>query len=154
MVLGGGIAWLAYDMDRHASAIQESLGEIQARKDAGGNLALLRGQASQASGYVPFLVSILPNPDTLISVPRDFTAKARLYGLDFGFAFGASTKGATTTVGAIAYTMSGKGPLDKWIEYISAIESGSPLTGVERATFSSTDGKTYETKINGTIFSQ
>lgn len=152
--LGAGIAWLAYDMDRHATGIQKSLAEIQSRKDAEGNLTLLRGQASQASGYVPFLVSILPDPDTLISVPRDLTAKARLYGLDFGFAFGASTKGATTTAGTIAYTMSGKGAVDKWIDFIRAVESGSPLTAVERATFSSADGKLYEAKINGTIFSQ
>lgn len=154
VVLGAGIAWLAYDMDRHATEIQKSLAEIQARKDAEGNLVLLRGQAQQASGYVPFLVSILPNPDSLISVPRDLTAKARLYGLDFGFTFGASTKGATTTAGTIAYTMSGKGAVDKWIDFIRAVESGSPLTAVERATFSSVDGKTYEAKINGTIFSQ
>lgn len=161
VILGAGIAWLAYDMDRHASAIQKSLGEIRARKDAEGNLVLLRGQASQAVSYVPFLVSILPDPDTLISVPRDMTAKARLYDLDFGFAFGASTKGATTTAGTIAYTITGKGALDKWIDYLRAVESGSPLTGIERAVFSSVDsprgeagGKAYEVKINGTIFSQ
>lgn len=154
LILGAGIAWLAYDMDRHATAIQKSLAEIQARKDAEGNLVLLRGQASQASAYVPFLVSILPDPDTLISVPRDLAAKARLYGLEFGFAFGASTKGATTTAGTIAYTMSGKGAADKWVEYLRAVEGGTPLASVERAVFTSTDGKLYEAKINGTIFSQ
>ncbi|MSR73723.1 MAG: hypothetical protein EXS60_01545 [Candidatus Pacebacteria bacterium] len=152
--LGAGIAWLAFDMDRHAQTIQKSLAEIQARKDAEGNLVLLRGQAGQASGYVPFLVSILPDPDSLISLPRDLTAKARLYGIDFGFTFGASTKGATTTAGTIAYTMSGKGPADKWIDFLRAVESGNPLASIERAVFTSTDGKLYETKINGTIFSQ
>jgi hypothetical protein len=152
--LGAGIAWLAYDMNRHAATIQKSLAEIQARKDAEGNLTLLRGQAEQARGYVPFLVSILPNADSLISVPRDMVAKARLYGLDFGFTFGNSVKGATTTAGTIAYTMSGKGPLDKWIDFITGFEAGTPLASVDRAVFTSPDGKTYETKINGNIFSQ
>lgn len=152
--LGAGIAWLAFDMDRHAQAIQKSLAEIQARKDAEGNLVLLRGQASQASGYVPFLVSILPEPDSLIGLPRDMTNRARLYAIDFAFAFGASTKGATTTAGMIAYTMSGKGAAEKWIDFLRAFESGVPLASVEKATFSSLDGKEYEVKINGTIFSQ
>ncbi len=154
VILGAVIAWLAFDMDRRAAAIQQSLAEIQARKDAEGNLVLLRGQASQASGYVPFLVSILPDPDSLISVPRDLTARARLYGIDFGFTFGASTKGATTTAGTIAYTMSGKGALDKWINFLAAFEAGTPLARVDRAVFGSPDGTTYETTINGTIFSQ
>lgn len=152
--LGASIAWLAYDMDRRAVAIQKSLAEMQARKDAEGNLTLLRGQAVQASGSVPFLISILPDPDSLISVPRDMTNRARLYGLDFGFTFGASVRGATTTAGMIAYTMSGKGALDKWIDFLRAVESVNPLTNIERAVFTSTDGKIYETKINGNIFSQ
>jgi hypothetical protein len=152
--LGGGIAWLAYDMNRHAATIQKSLAEIQARKDAEGNLVLLRGQSTQASGYVPFLVSILPEPDSLISLPREITNRARLYGIDFGFAFGESVRGSTTTAGTIAYTMSGKGTADKWMDFLRALESGTPLASVEKAIFSSADGKEYEVKINGNIFSQ
>ena len=152
--LGAGIAWLAYDMNRHAESIQKSLAEMQARKDAEGNLTLLRGQSTQASGYVPFLLSILPDPDSLISLPRDMTNRARLYGIDFAFAFGDSVRGSTTTAGMIAYTMSGKGPADKWVDFLRAFESGAPLTSVEKAVFSSTDGKEYEVKINGNIFSQ
>ena len=152
--LGGGIAWLAYDMNRHAVVIQKSLAEIQARKDGEGNLALLRGQAEQASGYVPFLVSILPEPDSLISLPREMTNRARLYGIDFSFAFGESVTGSTTTAGMIAYTASGKGDALKWLDFLRALESGSPLANVEKALFSSADGKEYEVKINGNIFSQ
>lgn len=152
--MGAGIAWFAYDMGRRAEGIQKSLAEMQARKDAEGNLVLLRGQASQASAYVPFLVSILPEPDSLISVPREAAAEARLYGLDFGFAFGETVRGSTTTPGTVAYVMSGKGPLGKWLDFLAVFEKGAPLASVEGAVFSSTDGKTYEAKINGNVFSQ
>lgn len=154
VILGAGIAWLAYDMNRRAARIQESLLEIERRKESEGNLVLLRGQAEQAKGYVPFLVSILPEADSLISVPRDITAKARLYNLDFGFTFGESVKGSTTTPGTVAYVMSGKGPLDKWVGFITEIERSAPLMGIDRALFTSADGAVYEAKINGTIFSQ
>lgn len=160
-VLGAGIAWLAFDMNRHAETIQKSLAEIERRKDSESQLTLLRGQAQQASGYVPFLVSILPEADSLISVPRDAAATARLYGLDFGFTFGESVKGATTTAGTTAYVISGKGPLDKWIGFLADFETSGPLASVDKATFASTDlprgeagSKTYEAKINGSIFSQ
>ncbi len=154
VLLGAGIAWLAYDMDRRAEGIQKSLAEMQSRKDSEGQLALLRGQAEQATAYVPFLVSILPDPDSLISVPRDAANAARLYGLDFGFAFGESVKGATTTAGTVAYSMSGKGPLGKWIDFLAAFEGGAPLAGIDKAVFASPDGKSYEATINGNIFSQ
>ena len=151
--LGAGIAWLAYDMNRHAATIQVALGEIQSRKNSESQLSVLRGQASQAEGQVPFLTSILPEADALISVPREATSLARLSGLDFSFAFGESVKGATTTAGTIAYTISGKGPLDKWLDFLNSFEQGSPLVSVVRATLVG-DGKTYEVNAHGNIFSQ
>lgn len=152
--LGGGIAWLAFDMGRHAENIQKSLAEIERRKDSEGNLVLLRGQAQQARGYVPFLTSILPEADSLISLPQTMASKARLYGLEFGFAFGESIKGATTTAGTTSYVISGKGPLDKWIGFMAELEASAPLAGINTAVFTSPDAKGYEAKIHGTIFSQ
>lgn len=166
--MGAGIAWLAYDMNRHAGTIQAALAEMQSRKDSESQLALLRGQAREASGYAPFLVSILPDADSLISVPREAISLARLSGLDFSFAFGESVKGTTTTAGMIAYTMSGKGPAEKWIDFLRAFEAASPIASVEGITMASTDAprgeagsprneagaKIYEVNAHGNIFSQ
>lgn len=152
--LGAGIAWLAYDMNRHAANIQMALGEIQSRKNSESELTVLRGQAAQAGGQVPFLTSILPDEDALVGVPREMTSLARLHGLDFSFAFGESVKGATTTAGTIAYTISGKGPLDKWLDFLDSFERGSPMVSVLGATLAGTDGKTYEVNAHGNIFSQ
>lgn len=159
--LGAGIAWLAHDMNRHAANIQTVLAEIKSRKDSERELTLLRGQAAQASGQVPYLTSILPDEDALISVPREAASLARLRGLDFSFVFGASMRGATTTAGTIAYTISGKGPLDKWVDFFDAFERASPLASVEKITLTGTDsprgetgGKIYEANAYGNVFSQ
>jgi hypothetical protein len=154
VLLGAIIAWLAYDMNRHATGIQSLLAEMQARKEAEGQLVILKGQATQAAGYAPSLLSMLPEADSLVGFPREAASRARLYGLDFGFTFGESTKGSTTTPGTVAYVMSGKGLLGKWIDFIYAFEAGSPLLGVERAVFESSNGTAYEAKITGHVFSQ
>lgn len=147
-------AWLEYDAHRHARAIQDAKRELYARASAENQLSLLQSQADAAAKETPFLLSLLPLQDQLIHFPRESGALARRHNIEMGFLFGASAPSATSTPGSVAFAMTGKGAAADWLDFMTEIEAGQYLIGIDSLRMASADGKIYDTTINGKIFSQ
>ncbi len=148
------VAWLEYDAHRHARAIQDATRESRARTSAENQLSLLRSQADAAAKETPLLLSLLPLQDQLIHFPRESGLLARRHNVEMGFLFGASASSATSTPGSVAFAMTGKGAAADWLDFLAEMETGQYLIGIDSLRMASADGKTYDTTINGKIFSQ
>lgn len=153
-ILGGGTAWLAYDINRRLITIQDSRRDIMGRNSAADQVLALRNQFQQARGELPFLQSLLPIQDQLINFPREAGVIARQKGVEFGFVFGASIAGDETAPGAVAFTASAKGTINNILDFLTAFESNKYLIGLDALTISANEEKTYQAIINGKIFTQ
>lgn len=153
-VLLGIAYWLSYDATRHIRGMQAAQADKAARESMESRLEALRAAGAKAAEIAPSVSAILPRQDDLVNFPRETAALARQSGLDFSFGFGATAAGTTTTPGSVAFTMSGKGLILKWIEFLKAFESGVNTVSVDTARMTSGDGKSYDVTVNGKAFTQ
>lgn len=154
MVVGGVVVWFAHDMTRRVALIHDMRRALLLRSSSSEQGVLLKAQADQASRALPFLESLVPPVDRLINFPRESGALARRQGLEFGFSFGVSAPGAVRAPGTLAFSASGKGAAESWLQFMRAFESGQYLIGLDTVRMTSADGKQYDTTINGKIFTQ
>ncbi len=154
IILGGMVAWFAYDMSRHVVAIQSARGTLSARASGDTEFSRLKSQANQAAQELPFLTSLLPSEGQLINFPRESGILARQNTIELGFSFGASTAGTTSAPGFTAFMMSGQGALNNWFDFMRALETSNYVIGIDVVRLTTTDGKIYNGNINGKVFSQ
>ena len=154
LVLGGVVAWFAHDMTRRVAVIHDARREVLVRSSSSEQGTLLKVQAVQASRAMPFVQSLLPATDRLINFPKESGALARRHSLEFGFLFGASTPGTVHAPGTLAFSISGKGLADPWLNFMREFEKGQYVIGLDSLRMTSTDGKLYDMAINGKIFTQ
>ncbi len=154
LALYGADSWFRYDITRHVALIRVARTERAARASSEGQLTILRRESDRADAALPALAALLPQQDALIDFPRKAVAFARQYGLDFSFTFGESTRGASTTPGYVAFSASGKGQGDKWVDFLKAFESSPNVVAVDTVQMRAGTAGSYDVTINGKVFSQ
>lgn len=146
-VLGGGILYLYFSINKDLAAIASVRKEINLRKQGYDDLIQLRKESSAASTIIPQLQAELPSKDKLFDFSKTLEQMAKSRGLQFGFSFGSEVPVGVSGPSFVPFQITTGGDLRTIEAFLEDIEQSHYLV-----TITEVDLGSANTRINGRVF--
>jgi type II secretory pathway pseudopilin PulG len=151
-VLGTLIIFLSSSISQKTAEIEVLEDNLNFRLQATDSLVVLRGDYSKAQQYIPTLDTILPTRDQLVSFPRDLSNSAKQEKINLNVSLGEETPKTETKLGSIAFTATGQGKFDGFINFFKGAETGRYSIKLDTLDFTR-QGEDFRALIKGKVFS-
>jgi hypothetical protein len=151
-VLGAAIIFLSSDITQKTKEISSLQSNINFRIQASDLLVSLRQDYSNAQQYIPILDTILPTRDQLVSFPRDIANEAKEFGINLNASLGEETPKTQSQLGNIAFTVTGQGGFNNFIDFLKKTETGRYSMRLDTLDFTR-QGEEFRTLLKGKVFS-
>ena len=146
--------FLSNDITTQASAITKARSNAASQSAMVNAYSVLKSDAATAVTYQAAMDKLLPSQNNLIGFQSQIDNIAHDEGVDLTFTFSSSsTPSAGNVPGSIGFTMNVVGPLPGIVNFLTDIESRTPITLSKIDTFTlAQDGSNYGFDGTGHVF--
>ena len=147
IVLGSGILYFYFSINRNLEIITSVRKEITLRQQSFEDLSQLRKEARVASVILPRLQAELPSKDKLFDFSKTLEQMAKSRNLQFGFSFGGEVSGGASAPSFVPFQIATGGDVRAIEAFLEDVERSNYLVVI-----TDVDLNSVSTRINGRVF--